>query len=109
MRVNYELSKELAELIKSVPGECEDNAVLASEILKKRRIVHHICIGVAQVGGKFVADHAWLELNSGEIVDPSYAIQDWFLSEKIVYVAKYYFSPRHMKKYWSKDHPRPKR
>ncbi len=71
MRVNFALSRQLAEQVKAIPKECWRNAYLALTCLPTAKYVE----GWAITASGLMVEHGWLEYE-GEIVDPTFSLGD---------------------------------
>ena len=68
MRINRELSQELAKKVQEIPGPSWLNAVKALDFLPEQTA--YIEGWIVESESYQVVEHGWLELN-GEIMDPS--------------------------------------
>jgi hypothetical protein len=66
MKVNVELSKDVAEQVTARPKECWRNAIIGLAVLPEAYYVE----GWIITASGLVVEHAWLELD-GELVDPT--------------------------------------
>src|SRR5579875_292416 len=73
-----ELSKEIADKINAAPKACYENASTAFQRYKKLQKGSYVeGFAVASLGKmptKLHFEHAWIELEDGRIVDPTWAI-----------------------------------